>query len=368
MLQNHRTDNWIKRDNSPAEFRPGPAVSLSEVLAVLSFIRRHVPIISLTCFAALGVATLYLIIAVPTFTAKALLIVHSKATLMDAGAVSTAVESQIGLIKSESTASAVIEKLGLAQVPEFATSQGGGMISRLLGWTKPEREASAARYALEPFERKLAAKRVGPTYLVEITFDSRDPDRAAQIVNAVVEKYITHQMDKASLQDEKWAKDRLNELSTQALAAQTALEDYNKNRKELTDSAATIDRLAAAAESSKHAYDNFRYVLRKTEATQQQSPPVFEASLVSAASPPLRVSSPKPRVVVGIAIVGGLLLGIAIAMLRDLVDRGVRVSGLEHRLSTEEGRIERTLPDAIRPDHQSEASAKVTPVRLTGPG
>jgi uncharacterized protein involved in exopolysaccharide biosynthesis len=369
MLQINSTDYRVNGDYvPPPEFRPGPVVSLAEVLAVLAFIRRHVPIISLTCFATLGIAILYLITAVPTFTAKAQLLVNSKATVVDASAVSTVVESQIAIIKSESIASAVIEKLGLAQDPEFATGQGSGMISRLLGWSKPETEASAARYAVEPFERRLSAKRVGPTFLVETTFDSKDPDRAAQILNAVVEKYITHQMDNAGLQDEKWVKDRLNELSTQALAAQKALEDYSKNRKEPADSAATIDKLAAAAESSKNAYDNFRHVLRKAEATQQQSSPVFEASLVTGASPPLRASSPKPRIVLGIAIVGGLLLGIGIAMLRDLLDRGIRASGLEHRLSTEEGRIERPLPEAVRPDHQSEASATASPVRFTRSG
>jgi hypothetical protein len=100
-------------------------------------------------------------------------------------------------------------------------------------------------------------------------------------VNAVAEKYITHQMDNGGMQDETWVKDRLNELSTQASAARKALEDYSRNRKDTADSAATIDKLAAAAESSKSANDNFRHVLRQTEATQQQSLPVFEASLVS---------------------------------------------------------------------------------------
>jgi uncharacterized protein involved in exopolysaccharide biosynthesis len=365
MLQTNRTDNWENRDNIPPEFRPAPVVSLAEVLGVLAFIRRHVLIISLTCFAALGVATLYLITAVPTFTAKALLIVNSKTTFVDAAAVSTIVQSQIGIIKSESIASAVIDRLRLAQDPEFATGQGSGMISRLLGWSKPQTEVSAARYALEPFERKLSAKRVGATYLVEVTFDSRDPDRAAQILNAVAEKYITHQLDKAGLQDEKWVKDRLNDLSTQALAAQKALEDYSKNRKEPADSAATIDKLAAAAESSKSAYDNFRHVLRKTEATQQQSSPVFDASLVTAASPPLRASSPKPRIVLGIATVGGLLLGIAIGMLRDL-SQSIRTSGQEPRPSAQDDRIERPVADAVRQD--SEVSAKARTVRLTGSG
>jgi uncharacterized protein involved in exopolysaccharide biosynthesis len=368
MLQNSRTDDWIDRDNKPPEFRPGPVVSLAEVLAVLAFMRRNMPIISLTCFAAVGIAALYLVTAVPTFTAKALLIVNAKATPSDAASVSTAVESQIGIIKSESIASAVIEELGLAQDREFEAGRGGGIVSRLLGWSKPVTEASAVRYALEPFERKLSVKRVGPTYLVEITFGSRDPDRAAQIVNAVAEKYITHQLDKASLQDEKWVKNRLNELSTQALAAQTALENYGKNGKEPAESAATIDQLAAAAESAKGAYDSFRHVLRKTVAMQQQSSPVFEASLVAAASPPLRASSPKARIVLGIAIVGGLLAGIAIAMLRQLLGRGIRTSGQESRLSAPDDRIDRPLPDTVRPEYQSQASAKASPVRLTGSG
>jgi uncharacterized protein involved in exopolysaccharide biosynthesis len=203
------------------------------------------------------------------------------------------VESQVAIIKSESVARDVIEKLGLAEDSEFALQDGavGGTkrwMSQLLGWSKPETKSSAMSHAVESFERRLSAKRVGPTYIVQIAFDSRDPDRAAQIVNAVADKYITHQMVSLSVQDEAWVKDRLNELSTQASAAQKALEDYSKNRKESADSAATIDKLAAAAESSKNAYDNFRHVLRKTEATQQQSSPVFEASLVTGASPPLR--------------------------------------------------------------------------------
>lgn len=375
MLQNNRTENWINRENmanQPAEhaigdrsgrdafeFRPGPVVSLTEVMAVLAFIRRHLLITSLACFAALGVAILYLVIVVPTFTAKAQLIVNSKG--VDAAAVSTVVETQIGIIKSEGIANAVIEKLGLAQDPEFATGQG--MVSRLLGWARGETKVGAARYALESFERKFSAKRLGPTFLIEITFDSRDPDRAAQILNTVAEKYISRQMDAAFL-NEIWVKKRLNELSTQALAAQKALED-SKNGEESADSTATMDKLAAAAQSSRNAYDNFRHMLRKMEATQQQSSPGFDAGLVTGASPPLRASSPRPRNVLVIAIVGGLLLGIAMGLLRDLSDR-IRTSEQKTRPGAEDGRIQRSLPDELRPDYQFEASARSTTVRLTG--
>lgn len=368
MLQTNSTENWLSRDSMPPEFCPGPAVSLADVLAVLALIRRHLLVMLLTCLAGLGIAILYLIIVVPTFTAKAQLLVNSKLTFADAAALSTVVESQIAIIKSESIAIAVIEKLGLAQDQEFATGQGSGMVSRLLGLSQPKTQANAARYAVESFERKLSVKRVGSTYLVEITLDSRNPDRAAQILNAIAEKYITHQVDKASLQDEKWATDRLNELSTQALAAETALKDYDRNKTtNAADSADTRDRLAAAAESSKNAYDNFRHLLRKTEAAQQQTPPVFEASLVTGASPPLRASWPKPRTVLGVAIVAGLLLGLAIGIVRDLSDR-IRTSGQKIGPSAEDGRIEQPLPNGIRRDHQLEPSAEAKPVRLTSSG
>ncbi|MDH2406534.1 P-loop NTPase [Bradyrhizobium sp. SSUT18] len=323
MLQ-QTTDNWVNRDNTPPpEFHPAPVVSLAEVIA---FIRRRLLMISLTCMATLGIAILYLIITVPTFIAKAQLIVDAKLATADAAAVATIVQSQIEIMKSDGIASAVIEKLGLAQDPEFATGQGSGMISRLLGWSRPETKASAVRRTVESFERKLSAKRVGPTYLVEITFESRDPDRAAQILNAVAEKFITHQVDRADLQDEPWVKDRLNELSTQASAAKKAFEDYSRNRKDAGESAATMDELVAAAESSKSAYDNFRLVLRKMEATRQLSSPVLVASLVSGASPPLRATWPNARIVLGTSIVVGALLGIAIGLLRDLMDRGTRAS------------------------------------------
>ncbi|WP_024516070.1 Wzz/FepE/Etk N-terminal domain-containing protein [Bradyrhizobium sp. Tv2a-2] len=356
---------------APPEFPSAPVVSLVEVMA---FLRRRLSVILLTCLATLGVAILYLVTAVPTFTAKAELIVDSKATPGDAAAVSTIVESQVAIIKSESIARYVIEKLGLAKDSEFVLQDSAvgatkRWMSQLLGWRRPETKSSAMSYAVESFERRLSAKRVGPTYIVQITFESKDPDRAAHIVNAVAEKYITHQMDSLSVQDEAWVKDRLNELSAQASAAQRALEDYNRNTTDTANSAETAAKLVTAADSSKNAYDNFRHMLRKMEATRQQSSPVFEASLVAGASPPMRASWPKPGAVLGISTVGGLLLGVAIGMLRDLLARGIFASGQDpHPRTQDDGTIERPVPDAVRPDHQSEASAKARPVRLTGSG
>jgi capsular exopolysaccharide synthesis family protein len=325
-----------------------PVVSLADVAA---FIRRRLSIMLLACVVTLGIAVLNLISAAPTFTADAQLVVDSKAAPGDTASVSTIVESQIEIIKSESIARAVIGKLGLTEDPEFVRRDGvvRGMIksiSRLLGWSTPEPEFSATRHALESFESKLSVKRVGLTYIVNITFDSTDPERAAQILNAVAETYIAAQMDakyKSSLRSDKWIKDRTNELSNQASAAQNALATYRKNGNNIAGSAEPVDpgtppsqltekiqgklrELEAAAESTARAYDNFLRVLRYMEA-QQQSSLVFEAHLLAEAAPPLRASSPKVRIVLGVSTIGGVLLGIAIGLLRDLSGGGIRTSG-----------------------------------------
>ncbi|MEH2627782.1 capsular exopolysaccharide synthesis family protein [Bradyrhizobium sp. AZCC 1719] len=346
MLKTNRPDNPVESDAMPPEFRL-PTESLAGGVA---FIRRRTSLILSTCLITLGVGLLYLIAAVPTFTADAQLVVESKAAARDAASVSTIVESQIAIIKSESIARAVIGKLSLAEDPEFVPENGVlrsmiKSISRLLGWIKPETESGATRYALRSFERKLSAKRVGLTYIIEISFDSVDPDRATQILNTVAETYIADQMDskyKSVLRNEKWVKDRISELSNEASTAQKALTNYRKNRNDTADSAETVDagtpasqltartqgelrELEAAAESTARTYDNFLRLLRYIEA-QQQSSPVLEARLLAEASRPLRASSPKVGVVLGISTIGGALLGVVLGMLRDLSDRSLRTS------------------------------------------
>jgi Mrp family chromosome partitioning ATPase/capsular polysaccharide biosynthesis protein len=349
MLQITRANNPINPDSPdsmPPEFRL-PTESLVEALA---FVRRRLSIILLTCSTALGVGLLYLIAATPTFTAGAQLVVDSKAAPGDATSVSTIVESQIAIIKSEYIARAVLQKLDLAEDPEFAGKDSvvrtvGRSISRQLGWSGPETGSGTMSHAVESFERKLSAERVGLTYIVKITFDSGEPERAAQILNAVAETYVAAQLDakyNSSLRSEKWVKDRLNQLSNRASAAQKALADF-KNRKDIADSAdatgastppsqstlrtqSELRGLEAAAESAAGTYDNFLRVLRYMDA-QQQSVPVLEAHVLSGATPPLRASSPKVGIVLGISTIGGLLLGIAVAMLRDLSERGIHTCG-----------------------------------------
>jgi len=331
MAQTRRTEDSTDLE----EFR-SPAESLA---AALAFVRRHLTIMSLAFLVTVGGATLYLATATQTYTATSKLVIDAKAPPIDAASASTMVESQIAIIKSEGLARAVIRKLGLAEDAEFGAPSGGlrgtiKSILRMFGLMEPETEFDVMRRALRSFDRRLSAKRVGLTYIIEITFDSADPQRAAKILNTIGETHIAAQMEakfKSGLGEEKWVKDRIAELSIKASAAQKAVTEYQaggagkSSSQSPANAQGSLRELEAAAETSTKAYENFVRMLRYMEAQQQSSN--TEAHLLIEASRPLEASSPKPLIVFGISIVGGLFLGIALGMLRDLFVRDILVVG-----------------------------------------
>ena len=82
---------------------------------------------------------------------------------------------------------------------------------------------------MNAFESRLTVSRVGMTYVIEIDFQSTNPDRAAQIANAVADGFIADQLE-AKYQTIRrataWLQDRLNELRGQASAAEHAVVEY----------------------------------------------------------------------------------------------------------------------------------------------
>ena len=60
--------------------------------------------------------------------------------------------------------------------------------------------------------------------------------------------------------------------------------------------------------------------------TQQGTFPITEARVISTASPPLEKSKPKTRLILALSILGGLGLGVGLAILRDTMDRVFRTA------------------------------------------
>lgn len=86
-----------------------------------------------------------------------------------------------------------------------------------------------------------------------------------------------------------------------------------------------LRELDSNAQSYQAMYDNF--LQRYMESVQQQSFPITEARVISAATTPLKKSYPKSLIVLAVSLLGGMMLAFGAAMARELTDKVFRTTG-----------------------------------------
>ena len=231
-------------------------ISLAQQLsAFIGLVHRQYPIVLSVALVIIGLALSYLWTTAPLYTGRATLIIDTgkvkllqqQSVLGDSPIDAGMVESQVEILKSESIALSVIKDLHLTQDPEFNGS-GGGLIGTLIGLSmsnQPKSDFQLTRGALGVFQNRLGIRRVGLTYVIEISFTSVDPNHAAQIANAVADAYIVDQLNakyQVTRRAAVWLQARLKELQTQASAAELAVVDY-KSKNNIVDTGGPGNRL-----------------------------------------------------------------------------------------------------------------------------
>jgi succinoglycan biosynthesis transport protein ExoP len=499
MLQMYKSPSaQMGEDGSIPDVQYSVQPSLADLYATLiGFLRRQFPVVLCVVPLTIGLAAVYLFMTPPLYSAQAKLMIDSgkvnvlKQSIIsdDSLNLSTMIDSQIEILKSETFALKIVKNHHLAEDPEFIGPARGLIgiarnVERLFiaNNNESKSETDLTGLAVRVFEDRLTISRVGMTYVIAIDFKSFDPDRAAQIANAVADGFIVDQLEAKYLaigRATTWLQDRLTELQGQAAAAERAVIDYKTknnivdtgghliNEQELTQTqealiqarAATaqaqarLDRvtqvlrddnldpkaagtatvtealqnpvitqlrqqyldlaqrealfssrygdnhlavvnlrnrmqevrrsvidelkqIAAAyksdydiakarensieqtlattvassqttnkaqidlrqlesmAQSYRALYDSFQQ--RYTDSVQQQSLPMTEARVITRASPPSAKTSPKSFLILAAAIMGGLVLGLGLAMLREIADRVFRTGKqVEAQLKTE---------------------------------
>ncbi len=216
------------------------ALSGAEALHLLvSFFRRQFPIILVVTFLSTALGLIYITTARPIFRADAQLLIdtHQVQVFSQQPFIptdTTEVESQVEVLKSESIASAVIEKLNLTEDPDFVAP---GMreailsfVSRAFGSAhEAPSEYVLFRRAMNAYKSGLTVVRIPKSYIIEISFRSYSAERADQIAHAIVDAYITDQLEakyKATRQAGSWLQDRIKELREQVNDAERAVVEF----------------------------------------------------------------------------------------------------------------------------------------------
>jgi polysaccharide biosynthesis transport protein len=264
-----------RRDDLAGE----PTIGISDI--VLS-VRRHRLLIGLCVLVACVLGAFYTSLAKPVYVATTQVFIQpEQRALSRTDAIgliqldSSQLESQVQVVKSERVARYVVRTLNLPEQAEFRSVQENSDSS-------PERiEADAIRV----LQSRLGARRIGQSYVIEISFWAHSAETAVRVSNAITIAYIRNQL--------------MERLSSSSEILEGRIKNL-RNSIEQADQAAKIGRIEI---------DTF---------------PGADARVISSAWLPLGRSGPSRGLVLAFAGMVGLLVGGVAAAIRSASDNRMR--------------------------------------------
>jgi polysaccharide biosynthesis transport protein len=248
-MRPHNDDFLLQSDDTFASSE-GPVIGISDILGAL---RRRWRFLVFGCLIGMTVAVSYIVLATPLYTSTARILIDTKMNqnlqtqkIVENTPVDTSlVDSQVQILSSESIVLPVIKSMNLAHDSEFVGppdalgAQILWQIKELIsGVTQSlglrnvstvDADTLRERTAVETFLKRLTPKREDLTYVIDITFASEDPTKAARIANAIVDANIAANLEakyESTKVASQWLQDRLSELKVQATDNDRALQNY----------------------------------------------------------------------------------------------------------------------------------------------
>ena len=189
----------------PETARPVEIGRLADPLWIVATLWRRKGLILLCALVGFGLAVLASLLIAPKYTSTAQLFIDPRDLRVlqndvspntvgsDPTSILSYLESQARVIASDSIKSRVIEKLGLDKDPDYGGPARGGLLSGLFGSDKATTDRNAMLYALAALDKSVAVRRGERTFVIDISATAGDPDKAAQIANALAEAYLEDQ-------------------------------------------------------------------------------------------------------------------------------------------------------------------------------
>ncbi len=217
----------------PASASSEGGVSLSQIdfRRYLAVFRRRLWVFLATAVLLFAAVTYLSFKITPRYTATAEVMLDSrKHTVVDVEQVmsglpaeTSVVDTEVEVLRSRALAGRVVDQLHLERDPEF---------NPLLAKPEVMRTKSAGQIregVIDAVERNLKIGRSGLTYVIGVTFRSKDPARAAQVANTFADLYLTAQLEAkfdANQRASVWLSSRLAGLRGEVENAEAAVQLY----------------------------------------------------------------------------------------------------------------------------------------------
>ena len=150
------------------------------------------------------------------------------------------IETQNRILKSENLARRVITQLGLEKLPEFTRRSGSWQIAREKPAPQPIQagfgmslaaDKTVPEEVLKNFEERLTVEPVKRSRLIEVTFESNDPNTAAQVVNTLTSAYIDANLEarwQAAQKASDWLSQQLLGMKAKLEKSEDELQKYGR--------------------------------------------------------------------------------------------------------------------------------------------
>jgi succinoglycan biosynthesis transport protein ExoP len=143
------------------------------------------------------------------------------------------IETQSKILTSETLALETIRNSGLSTLPQFSSPNGPSEAVATGSLANQKRPPELAG-----FLGSLSVKRVPSSRLMDVSFESTDPQLAAHIVNAHIETYVQRNFQSqydSTTRATTWLRDQLDELKIRVQNSEAARIAYERQNRELTN-------------------------------------------------------------------------------------------------------------------------------------
>jgi capsular exopolysaccharide synthesis family protein len=150
-------------------------------------------------------------------------------------------QTQAEILKSDELARRVVQKLKLAEHPDYDPRQAQvGPVSKLLATFReptPQTEDEIVKRVVQKFKKDLSIQLVRNSQLATISFTSYDRNLAALVPNALADAFIENDLEARVAMTDKasqWLRDRLGELKSKVDASERTLQEF-RDREHIVD-------------------------------------------------------------------------------------------------------------------------------------
>lgn len=214
----------LTRYAEPAAYDTEPDSELG-IRQLFEIIARQAKVILLVTFVIFAMVLGATFLMTPQYYAQATLKIDPTArTLADEDQRSTSpqadqsrISTETQILKSRVIAEKVVDELDLAQDPEF---QDG---------LEQRPDAQPRDLAIDQFLDMVSITRDSDDYIVNVGFKSRDPQKAADIANAIAQTYVQNTIaDRSDLAGEqaKWLESRMKALGAEVQSQEAQVASY----------------------------------------------------------------------------------------------------------------------------------------------